>query len=356
MRNKKPFFGLLGAGIVSFALCGACESRGAVLQPEPAGAAPEQAVSRPLPAAPDLPPEAGDGVPLDRALSDIAAYYIENLPASAKIAVTGFESEAPLLSDYILEELLVRFEDSRSFVLVDRQNLELIQKELKYQLSGDVSDESARSVGNQFGPQILVYGKITPLGGEYRLVVRATDVERAVTSIRAAAVIPGRRLAALLERPPAGAAGLGMAGALYSGAGNPWGFTVRTDRESGEYREGEYMTLRVHSERDAWFKITHVDVNGGARVIYPVSPRDNNFIRAGETRQIPDNTRFRMTAPYGQEMILAAAYGKPFTVQPYEAAPLSNRALVRGIAVESEDGGPDMRPAATAKFDYRISP
>jgi hypothetical protein len=89
-------------------------------------------------------------------------------------------------------------------------------------------------------------------------------------------------------------------------------------------------------------------------VIYPVSPRDNNFIKAGETRQIPDNTRFRMTRPYGEEMILVGAYEKPFAIQGNSTAPLSNQLLVRGITVEREDTRTDIRPVATAKFTYRI--
>jgi hypothetical protein len=188
-----------------------------------------------------------------------------------------------LLSDYSFEELWVHFEDSRAFVLVDRQNLELIEKEMAYQVSGRISDESAQSIGKPFGPQTLVYGAITRLGGEYRLVVHATDVERAVTSIRSAVVVPDRRFAALLEKPSGGKAGVSMANALYSGQGNPWRLTVQTDKNSGDYHEGDYMTLRIYSEKGAWFKVTHIDVNGNAQVIYPVSPRDNNFIKAGET-------------------------------------------------------------------------
>jgi hypothetical protein len=297
-----------------------------------------------------------NGVPLDVALSTIAAYYTENLPSNTKIALLSFESDARLLSDYIFEELCIKFEDHSSFTLVDRQNLELIQREMEYQLSGAVSDESMQSIGNQFGPQTLVYGKITPLGGEYRLVVHATDVERAVTSIRSVTVVPDQRFAALLEKPPTGMAGVGMASALYSGLGNPWRFTVQTDRSSGDYHDGDYMTLRIYSEEDAWFKVTHIDVNGNAQVIYPVTPGDNNFIKAGETRQIPDNTRFRMTKPYGEETILVGAYEKPFVVQGNSAAPLSNRLLVRGLVVEGEDTRIDMRPVATAKFSYRIGP
>jgi hypothetical protein len=358
MRVIKSSRGLVVPGILFFvlALVTACGSREPALRSESTGTAPAQPVPRPAsaPAVPADPGYAGSGVSLDGALSDIAAYYAESLPSNAKIALLNFESEARLLSDYIFEELWIRFEDRSSFVMVERRNLELIQRELEYQYSGPVSEESALSISNQFGPQTLVYGKITRLGGEYRLVVYATDVERAVTGIRSAAVIPDRRFAALLETPPAGPAG--MADALYSGLGNPWRFTARTDRPGGDYRDGDYMTLHIYSEKDAWFKVTHIDVNGSAQVIYPVSPRDNNFIRAGETRRIPDNTRFRMTAPYGEEMILAGAYEKPFTVQGGSAAPLSNRLLVRGMTVESEDTRTDMRPVAAAKFTYRIGP
>ncbi|GHT91396.1 hypothetical protein FACS1894140_1950 [Spirochaetia bacterium] len=152
------------------------------------------------------PPVTADiGVSLDEALSGIAAYYVQNLPTNTKIALINFESEARLLSDYIFEELWIKFEDGSSFSLVDRAHLGLIQKEIDYQYSGMVSDESMRSIGKQFGPQTLVYGKITRMGGEYRLVVYATDVERALTSMRSVTVSPDRRFAALLENPGAAA-------------------------------------------------------------------------------------------------------------------------------------------------------
>ncbi|GHU50115.1 hypothetical protein FACS1894200_09390 [Spirochaetia bacterium] len=278
----------------------------------------------------------GNGVPLDEALSTIAAYYIESLAANTKIALINFESEARLLSDYILEELWIQFEDRSSFVMVDRQHLELIQQEIIYEQSGVVSDESMQSITKQFGAQTLVHGKITPFGREYRLIVNVTNVEQAITSMRRETVILDSRFTEMLAKPSTGGAA-DMASALYSGKGNPWRFTVQTDKSSGNYRDGDYMTLRVYSERDAYFKITHIDVNGNAQVIYPVSPRDNAFIKAGETRQIPDNTRFRLTKPYGEETILVSAYEKPFVVRANEAAPLSNQLLLRGLVVETED-------------------
>jgi hypothetical protein len=166
---------------------------------------------------------------------------------------------------------------------------------MEYQYSGMVSDESIQSIGHQFGPQTLVYGSITQIGREYRLVVRATDVEKAVTSIRSVTVNADRRLEALLEGKADGRAGESMANALYSGLNNPWRFTVQTDKPGGDYHDSE-------------------------------------------------------------EMILVGAYEKPFVVQQNLTGPLSNNLLVRGITVESKDTRTDIRPVATSKFTYSIGP
>jgi hypothetical protein len=173
--------------------------------------------------------------------------------------------------------------------------------------------------------------------------------------MRAVNIRPDKRLAALLEKPAAGNAGVNMANVLYAGVGNPFRFTVQTDKAGGDYYDGDYMTMRVYSERDAYFKVSHIDVNGNVQVIYPTSPGDNNFIRAGQTRQIPDNTRFRMTEPYGQEIILAAAYNTPFTVGRQNAPePLSSYAVTRGLVVENAETQITMPPVATAKVTYSI--
>jgi uncharacterized protein YkuJ len=294
---------------------------------------------------------------LDRALEAIAAYFTRTLPEHSPIALVNFNAATQTLSDYIFEELWIYFEDRSSLALVDRQNLELIRQELTYQASGEVSDESAQSIGHQLGPQVLLYGKLTPLGGEYRLVVYATDVKQATSSLRAVHIKPGPRLAALLEKQAPGSAGVNMANVLYAGTDNPFQLTVQTDKTNQEYHDGDYMTMQIYSARDAYLKVTHIDVNGNAQVIYPVSFQDNNFIRAGQTRQIPDNTRFRMTKPYGEEIILVAAYDAPFTVNPQNtAAPLSNNVLMRGLVVENTGTLTDMHPVATAKCTYRINP
>jgi hypothetical protein len=118
------------------------------------------------------------------------------------------------------------------------------------------------------------------------------------------------------------------------------------------------MTMRIYSAQDCYFRIVHADANGTAQAIYPTNIRDNNFIRAGETRRIPDNTRFRMGAPFGEEYILVAAYDRPFTPGAAAGGRISDAVISRGLIVESSDAGTgngnSISPIATAKFNYTI--
>ena len=296
-----------------------------------------------------------DSITIDAAIKKIALYFSNNLASKSNIALISFETDNKTLSDYIFEEFWIYFEDNSSLVLVDRKNLELINKEMNYQLSGMVSDDSAKSIGHQFGTQTLIYGKLIQIGKEYRLSVYATDVERATSSVRVANIKPDKRLAALLEKPAAGNAGINMANVLYAGFDNPFQFTVQTDKSNGIYHDGDYMTMQIFSAKDAYFKVTHIDVNGNAQVIYPTTSRDNNLIKAGQTRNIPDNTKFKMTKPYGEEIILVAAYDAPFTVSRQTApAPVSNNVITRGLVVESTETKTNIEPVATAKFTFSI--
>jgi TolB-like protein len=137
----------------------------------------------------------------------------------------------------------------------------------------------------------------------------------------------------------------------YQGANNQWAFTLTPDALDGIYHDGSYMSFLVYSSRDCYFKITHVDVNGDTQVIYPTTQKDDNFIRAGQTRRIPDNTRFRMGPPFGEELILAAAYDRQFSLPSSSAnGPLSASLITRSLNADN------MTPKATAKFSYTILP
>ncbi|WP_461256168.1 DUF4384 domain-containing protein [Treponema sp. R80B11-R83G3] len=447
-----------------------------------------------------------DSLTLDAAITETASYFIQKIPAKAKIALIPFDAPTGRLSDYVFEELWKRFEDSKNFVMVDRKNLDRIEAEIKIQYeSGNVDDNAIVSMSKQYGAEFLVYGQIIALGkdassAEYRITVYATDVEKASSSQRAYVVRQDSRLASLInvsideeveravsimaksvsqktviaigrisyantqtvtnlsawlkngiisgaqkqrdkfqiatdsesadfavssrgltvETPVANTSVQAVVTGSYSpldsgaevllqlistsgnkavlssakffipssemerrklsllpekdtaiiskaeyeakqkavdpyaGKNNKWAFTATPDVLDGIYRDGDYMTMRVYSARDCYFRIIHIDVNGATQVIYPVSVSDNNFIRAGQTRRIPDNTRYKMGAPFGEEIILVAAYDRPFT-SVQQSGTLSADNIARGLTVES-DNKTVMSPSATAKFSYTILP
>jgi hypothetical protein len=145
--------------------------------------------------------------------------------------------------------------------------------------------------------------------------------------------------------------------------------TMTPDHRDAIYYEGDLMSFQIVSDKDCYFKISHVDVDGNVQVIYPRSSRDHNFIRMGEKRQIPDNTKFRMGKPYGEEYILFAAYSKPFDVSAKNDAESStkisrdvikNSLSARGLDVEETDNSfnadTGLAPVAFALFNYTVLP
>jgi tetratricopeptide (TPR) repeat protein len=118
------------------------------------------------------------GLTLHGAIEQSADKIAADLKAKSAVAVVAFESEHDSLSAHIMEELNGALFD-RGMVVIEREHLEYVQKELNYQMSGDVSDDSAARIGRFFGAELVVDGRLTDLGGTYRYQVNAVHVETA---------------------------------------------------------------------------------------------------------------------------------------------------------------------------------
>ena len=140
----------------------------------------------------------------------------------------------------------------------------------------------------------------------------------------------------------------------YADINNEWEFSVTPNVLDGIYYDGDFLTVCLYSERDCYFRIIHVDVNGNTQVIYPVNPRDDDFIRAGNIRLIPDNTLFKLGPPFGEEVIVAAGYDRAVDAnQPTGMAPFGAEIAGGSSTVESDT---EITPLVTAKFSYTILP
>lgn len=145
---------------------------------------------------------------LDTALRDSTIYLNGRIPVKSKVVVLNFTSDWNKLSDYIIEELIGYIVNDGNLTVVDRANLETIRREMNFQLSGEVSDETAQSIGKKLGAQTIISGAITAIGSMYRLRIRAISVETAqILGMQNIDVAQDSRLAALTGTAYAGPSG-----------------------------------------------------------------------------------------------------------------------------------------------------
>jgi TolB-like protein len=115
---------------------------------------------------------------LEQAIEQSAVEFARKLPAGIRVAVVSFTTEYPALSAYIMDELPLALADG-SLEVTDRQRLELVKREQGFQLSGDVSDETAVSIGKILGTGYVITGQLVKAGGRYRYRVLGINVETA---------------------------------------------------------------------------------------------------------------------------------------------------------------------------------
>jgi hypothetical protein len=135
--------------------------------------------------------------------------------------------------------------------------------------------------------------------------------------------------------------------------------SMSADRGKGaSYRDGEYLTLFLTSNADAYLKIYHVDVDGKAQLIWPNKFGGSGRIKAGQAMEFPgptDGFRYLLGKPYGTEYIKAIASLAPFAAMEVDFSDLD------GSALEAIDRGKKVTSAgqpgrAEALVVYEIQP
>ena len=113
---------------------------------------------------------------LDSAIQIASREINDSLSAGTKVALLNFNSGSDVLSDYVLEEMSIALVKERKLTVVDRKEIDLIRGEMNFQMSGDVSDESAQEIGMMLGAQSIVSGSLVSMGDTYRFRTKAINV------------------------------------------------------------------------------------------------------------------------------------------------------------------------------------
>ncbi|MDR1390728.1 MAG: CsgG/HfaB family protein [Treponema sp.] len=121
--------------------------------------------------------EYGGGASLiDSAVTRILTELLQKIPRGSRVSVVGANGQNTL--DYAVDELSAAFANSGAVTVVDRRQISAIIAEQRFQMSGDVSDETAISIGHLSGSQIIIACSLTGSGSLRRLRVRAISVEK----------------------------------------------------------------------------------------------------------------------------------------------------------------------------------
>ena len=96
---------------------------------------------------------------LDFVLNVVKKDIVFSLQKGTIVCVLGFDSPSKEMSAYIQDELTSLVTSSGKVKVVTRAHMDKVEKELKYQLSGYVSDDTALSMCQRLGAKSIVFGQ-----------------------------------------------------------------------------------------------------------------------------------------------------------------------------------------------------
>jgi curli biogenesis system outer membrane secretion channel CsgG len=111
------------------------------------------------------------------AIAAVGDDLMENLPENAIIAVLSVAAREQNDASLVISELEYMLVNSKRFKIVDRKSMDEVRVEKDFQMSGEVSDASAVSIGQSLGANIVIIGSITESGATKSLSLKALDVE-----------------------------------------------------------------------------------------------------------------------------------------------------------------------------------
>jgi hypothetical protein len=158
---------------------------------------------------------------LDAAIKEAAAQMGKNLPGGTKVALVSVASSSAQFSEYVISRLEAALVSGRKLVVVDRANLDKIREEQGFQLSGEVDDDSAKSIGKLLGAGAIVTGAFADLGDMYSLTLKAINIETATVAVSYPADIAKSTRIETLLASGGGGAGTGTRTAPAGGKAAP---------------------------------------------------------------------------------------------------------------------------------------
>jgi hypothetical protein len=110
---------------------------------------------------------------ISKSTADLSAALPQGLVLGVIKIASADEGEA----EFAEEQLIFCLVQTGRYRIVERKDLDVIRKEQNLQISGDVDDETAVSIGRMAGARIVITGTILSYGAGKYLTIKALDVE-----------------------------------------------------------------------------------------------------------------------------------------------------------------------------------
>jgi hypothetical protein len=115
---------------------------------------------------------------VEGALARAAEQTLKNVPQKSKIAIVYITAQDRSTTEYVVGELEYIWVNQGYFI-TDRSQLDRLRREQNFQMSGEVDDDTAVSIGRFAGASIIVTGRVDGEGNLRRLRLRALDTQTA---------------------------------------------------------------------------------------------------------------------------------------------------------------------------------
>jgi hypothetical protein len=115
---------------------------------------------------------------VEGALARAAEQTLKNVPQHSKIAIVYITAQDRSTTEYIVGELEYIWVNA-GYTIIDRSQLDRIRREQNFQMSDEVDDNMAVSIGKIAGANIIVTGRVDGEGNLRRLRLRALDTTTA---------------------------------------------------------------------------------------------------------------------------------------------------------------------------------
>jgi hypothetical protein len=115
----------------------------------------------------------------DKAVKNAIDTLYLKLPPGSNIMIIRTNSTERNLIEYVVNQMTKTIVQAGKLNIVDRSNQALINAEIQYQLSGNVDDDSAVSIGHQLGVQYIVTCWISGAKSLRRLNLKVLNIETA---------------------------------------------------------------------------------------------------------------------------------------------------------------------------------